>query len=37
MSRGYRSRYSRRNWLFVDFDRLDRFALLAAQLGESAL
>jgi hypothetical protein len=37
MSRGYCSRYSRRNWLFVDFDRLDRFALFAAQLREGAL
>jgi hypothetical protein len=34
MSRGYCSRHSRRNWPFVDFDRLDRFALLAAELWE---
>ena len=37
MSRGYCSHYSRRNWPYIDFDRLDRFALLAAQLPESAL
>jgi hypothetical protein len=37
MSRGEYSRYSRRNRRFVDFDRLGRFALLAAQLQESAL